>query len=157
MSGHKCKLWAMLASHFLCCRAGVSTLLLPHSGVSGQRGVAPPAALRPEHLRPRRQQRHQLRFLRRRGPTVRKQQHHLVPVEIPHVVRYVLVVLRQGRHCHCGKHFNRPCQRRGPSLSSRPGLRGAGPAVYSQLLSSEPQAAQPRSDQLLCLPERCWL
>lgn len=49
-----------------------------------------------------------------------------------------------------------PCGCRCTSLSSRLGLWGAGPAVYSQLLSSKPQTAQSRSDQLVCLPKRWW-
>lgn len=62
-AAHKCNIWAMLALEllcctFLCCPAGVQTLLFPHFGLSAQHGTPLPSTLRQEHLWPREEQTH---------------------------------------------------------------------------------------------------
>lgn len=86
----------------------MQALLFPHFGLSAQHDTPLPATLRQEHLRPRKEQTHQLRFLQRSGRSVWKQQHHLVHVEIPHIMWYVIFL--SGHRRKCCKHLNSQMQ-----------------------------------------------
>lgn len=76
----------VIVPRLFCCPAGVPTILFPHFGLSVQHDTPIHATLQGEHLRPRDEQTHSLRFLQRSGPSVWEQQHRLVLVEISHIM-----------------------------------------------------------------------